>query len=153
MGHDSEFEWMDDPDANQPLLRGRLLLSVLREMDEARERLREGQRHLAHVLNDAVLPDEPWRGEWGLDEDDPEQDWWLPTFNQLRQVWHAFKAAGGVTEHDLRQFLMGRSLNRKPGRQKYHLRLVASKVPRVSLRTSQPRVRLSPWPSDGGEAA
>ena len=137
----------------EPVLRYHLMLSVLRDIDKAREELREGERRIQHLLNDPELPDEPWAAEeWTLCDDPEEERLFWQQFDEMKKNWAAFKSAGGVTAVDFEKWLAGDKLNRidsKKTRSKRHLRLVASRtqsIPRVRLHLDKP-------PRGGGDKA
>jgi len=122
------------------------LLTALRDIDRAREFLRQGEQQLLHILTSAVLPEAG--EECGDVDEDIEVGWDTEGPREvLQKAWSEFKAAGGVTEGDLRNWLQGKPIGRlnKPSRGKKHLRLIACK--------STPRLRLRLRPRGGDEAA
>jgi hypothetical protein len=118
------------------LPRTELVREVLRDIDDARNRLRWKQRELDLVLTELALPEE--YGGLG-DEEDIGGD----ELAQLYAAWCEFRRCGGVTSNDWQRWLNGQPLGRPASRGKRHLRLIIA-------RTSQPRVRLHPRPYDGG---
>jgi hypothetical protein len=114
-------EWPPDN-----LVRTDMVLAVLRALDAARDQLRWQQSKLDRVLNDSLLADD-------FDDDVGEDERALA---HLRQAWAAFRQVGGVTADDWQRWLDGKPIDRlrQTGRNKRHLRVVASRPTYLPLR-------------------
>ena len=122
---------------------------LLRWLDDA-ARLREQQSELAKRL-DYLFANDERLCKWAEEEGEMPE---LSGYPPLRQVWNDFLSAGGITSHDLRQFLAGKELRQLLDgplrghklRSKRHLRLLVNNK-------SKPRKPTHKLPNPGNDAA